>query len=67
MNEQSIQHAPGGRNCEHGRLERVSRLYVDGRPLYRCLDCDAHLVDESDDPSFKGLAALASNTESRSE
>lgn len=43
--------------------ERVPRLYVDGRPLLRCLDCDASFVDEGTEPSHKGLARLSRKEE----
>lgn len=45
-------------DCRHENVERVARLYVDGRPLYRCCDCDTHFVYEDDEPSYKGLATL---------
>lgn len=53
--------------CEHKSTSRVSPLYVDGRPLHKCNDCEARFVYEDDEPSFKGLApikgaALASPT-----
>lgn len=45
-------------DCRHENVERVARLYVDGRPLYRCCDCDTHFVYQDDEPSYKGLATL---------
>lgn len=37
---------------------RIPRFYVGGRPLYGCAN-GHRMVDESDEPSFKGLAPLA--------
>lgn len=44
--------------CDHERVSRVSPLYVDGRPLYKCDDCGARFVYDDDKPSFKGLAKV---------
>lgn len=41
-----------------GEVEHVSPLYVDGRPLLRCAECGARMVDDAVEPSFKGLAPL---------
>jgi hypothetical protein len=42
--------------CSHESVEFVRRLYVDGRPLYRCVRCYAHITYEGDPPSLKALA-----------
>lgn len=44
--------------CEHEYVERVAPLYVDGRPLYRCLDCDVRFTYEDDEPSRKALVPV---------
>ncbi len=44
--------------CDHEHVERIARFYMDGKPLYRCLDCHARLTYEDDTPSFKALAPL---------
>ncbi len=48
--------------CEHANVSRVAPLYVDGRPLYKCDDCDARFVYEDDEPSDKALAPLRSRS-----
>ena len=42
--------------CAHENVELVRRLYVGGRPLYRCVQCLAHITYEGDPPSLKALA-----------
>jgi transposase-like protein len=46
-------------DCTHENIVRVPRLYVDGRPLFRCTDCNTRLIREDDAPSYKGLAPLS--------
>lgn len=46
------------RVCEHVNVTRAAPLYVDGRPLYKCDDCDARLVPENVEPTACGLAPL---------
>lgn len=42
--------------CAHGGMVmRIRALYVDGRPLYRCDNCDARLVYEDDEQTYKAL------------
>jgi transposase-like protein len=54
-----VSYGPGNTAaCGHERVSRVAPLYVDGRPLYKCDDCDARLVYEDDERSFKALAPL---------
>lgn len=45
-------------DCTHENVTRVAPLYVDGRPLYRCTDCEIRFVYEDDEPSDKALVPL---------
>ncbi len=51
------------RPCVHENVSRVARLYVGGRPLYKCDDCGARFVYEDDEPSHKALAPLKGDDE----
>lgn len=53
MPERSPRMGKGSPHCEHENVSRVRPLYVDGRPLYKCDDCDIHFTYEDDEPTGK--------------
>lgn len=44
--------------CKHENTIRLAPLYIDGRPLYRCIDCNIRFTYEDDEPSNKALIPL---------
>jgi transposase-like protein len=45
-------------SCQHNEVKRIRALYVRGRPVYKCLHCGAHVIDENTNPSYKGTIRL---------